>query len=135
MAHELQLTTDSEDVTLPIGEHPDGVLTFEGGTATVDDESVAEAIDDTYPNIEYVDGADAGDGTASDDADSEPDQEDADDVVAEPPFDPTEKTVGELEELLEEDDYSAAELDAIGAAEEAGEDRSTAHDAIDAARE
>lgn len=133
MAHELQLTTDEEDVTLPIGQHPDGVLTFEGGTAAVDEESVARVIDDTYPNIEYVDG-DAGDGAASDDADSEPDQED-DDVVAEPPFDPTEKTVGELEELLEEDDYSAAELDAIAAAEEAGEDRSTAHDAIDAARE
>ena len=132
MAHELQLTTDEEDVTLPIGQHPDGVLTFEGGTAAVDEESVARVIDDTYPNIEYVDGADAG--AASDDADSEPDQED-DDVVAEPPFDPTEKTVGELEELLEEDDYSADELDAIAAAEEAGEDRSTAHDAIDAARE
>lgn len=130
MAHELQLTTDEEDVTLPIGQHPDGVLTFEGGTAAVDEKSVARVIDDTYPNIEYA-GADAG--AASDDADSEPDQED--DVVAEPPFDPTEKTVGELEELLEEGDYSAAELDAIAAAEEAGEDRSTAHDAIDAARE
>ena len=124
MAHELQLTTDDEDVTLPIGQHPDGVLTFEGGTAAVDDESVARVIDNTYPNIEYV----------GDDAGSEPDQED-DDVVAEPPFDPTEKTVGELEELLEEDDYSAAELDAIAAAEQAGEDRSTALDAIDAARE
>jgi len=132
MAHELQLTTDEEDVTLPIGQHPDGVLTFEGGTAAVDEESVARVIDETYPNIEYVDGAD--DGAASDDADSEPDQED-DDVVAESPFDPTEKTVGELEELLEEGDYSAAELDAIAAAEEAGEDRSTAQDAIDAARE
>lgn len=128
MAHELQLTTDDDDVTLPIGQHPDGVLTFEGGTAAVDDESVARVIDDTYPNIEYVDG-DAGDG-----ADSGDDQED-DDVVAEPPFDPTEKTVGELEELLEEGDYSAAELDAIDAAEQAGEDRSTARDAIDAARE
>jgi hypothetical protein len=131
MAHELQLTTDDEDVTLPIGQHPDGVLTFEGGTAAVDDESVARVIDDTYPNIEYVDG-DAGDTT--DGADSGDDQED-DDVVAEPPFDPTEKTVGELEELLEEGDYSAAELDAIDAAEQAGEDRSTARDAIDAARE
>lgn len=130
MTHELQLTTDDEDVTLPIGQHPDGVLTFEGGTAAVDDESVARVIDDTYPNIEYVDGADA----ASDDATSGTDQED-EDVVAEPPFDPAEKTVGKLEELLDEGDYSAAELDAIAAAEEAGEGRSTAHDAIDAARE
>jgi len=130
MTHELQLTTDQEDVTLPLGQHPDGVLEFEGGTAAVDDESVARVIDDTYPNIEYVDG-DAGAGA---DATSGDDQED-DDVVAEPPFDPTEKTVGELEELLDEGDYSAAELDAIAAAEEAGEDRSTAQDAIDAARE
>lgn len=130
MTHELQLTTDDEDVTLPIGQHPDGALTFEGGTAAVDDESVARVIDDTYPNIEYVDGADA----ASDDATSGTDQED-EDVVAEPPFDPAEKTVGKLEELLDEGDYSAAELDAIAAAEEAGEGRSTAHDAIDAARE
>jgi hypothetical protein len=128
MTHELQLTTDQEDVTLALGQHPDGVLEFEGGTAAVDDESVARVIDDTYPNIEYVDG-DAGAGA---DATSGDDQED-DDVVAEPPFDPTEKTVGELEELLDEGDYSAAELDAIAAAEEAGEDRSTAQDAIDAA--
>ena len=130
MTHELQLTTDQEDVTLALGQHPDGVLEFEGGTAAVDDESVARVIDDTYPNIECVDG-DAGAGA---DATSGDDQED-DDVVAEPPFDPTEKTVGELEELLDEGDYSAAELDAIAAAEEAGEDRSTAQDAIDAARE
>ena len=130
MTHELQLTTDQEDVTLALGQHPDGVLEFEGGTAAVDDESVARVIDDTYPNIEYVDG-DAGAGA---DATFGDDQED-DDVVAEPPFDPTEKTVGELEELLDEGDYSAAELDAIAAAEEAGEDRSTAQDAIDAARE
>ena len=66
MSHELQLTTDDEDITLPIGRHPDGTLTFEGGTATVDDESVARAIDDTYPNIEYV-GGDAGDTDAGGD--------------------------------------------------------------------
>jgi len=131
MTHELQLTTDQEDVTLALGQHPDGVLEFEGGTAAVDDESVARVIDDTYPNIEDK-ALDLEAALA--DATSGDDQED-DDVVAEPPFDPTEKTVGELEELLDEGDYSAAELDAIAAAEEAGEDRSTAQDAIDAARE
>jgi len=55
--------------------------------------------------------------------------------VAEPPIDPSELTLDELEADLDENDYSAAELDALEATEEAAEDRSGAQDLIDAARE
>jgi len=55
--------------------------------------------------------------------------------VAEPPIDPSELTLDELEADLDENDYSAAELDALETAEEAAEDRNGAQDLIDAARE
>lgn len=54
--------------------------------------------------------------------------------VAEPPIDPSELTLDDLEADLDENDYSAAELDALESAEEAAEDRSGAQDLIDAAR-
>jgi hypothetical protein len=60
---------------------------------------------------------------------------DPDQDEAEPPFDPSEHTVSELKEQLDENDYSAVELDALAAAEAAGKDRETAHDAIDNVRE
>ncbi|MBP1953568.1 hypothetical protein J2752_000449 [Halarchaeum rubridurum] len=53
----------------------------------------------------------------------------------EPPFDPTGVTVATLRSNLDDNDYSPAELDALHAAEEAGESRETALDAIDAERE
>jgi len=78
--------------------------------------------------------AEDGDGT-----DDETDESDADTgdgaKVGEPPVDPSEYNLDELEAHLDENDYSAAELDALEAAEEAGEDRSGAQDLIDAARE
>ena len=51
------------------------------------------------------------------------------------PFDPATVTVDDLKERLDENDYSADELDALAAAEEAGKDRETALDAIANARE
>lgn len=50
------------------------------------------------------------------------------------PFDPAEYSVDELEDALAADDYSAADLDALSDAERDGKDRTTALDAIDAAR-
>ena len=50
--------------------------------------------------------------------------------VNEPPVDPTELTVDELRDALTAGDYSDAELGAIQAAEEAGDSRSTALDAV-----
>lgn len=55
--------------------------------------------------------------------------------VAEPPIDPSELTLDEFEADLKENDYSAAELDALEAAEAAGDGRNGAQDLIDAARE
>jgi hypothetical protein len=66
--------------------------------------------------------------------DDEPTDTD-DESEATSPIDPTEHTVPELEDALEEGDYSDAELDAIADAEAAGESRNTALDAIEAARE
>jgi hypothetical protein len=63
------------------------------------------------------------------------DAADDENTVAEPPLNPDEFSVDALEEALADADYSDAELDAIADAEAAGEDRTTAHDAIDAARE
>lgn len=63
------------------------------------------------------------------------DDGDGDGDGAEPPLDPGEYTIAELEEALAEGDYSGDELTAITAAEAAGEDRKGAHDTIDAARE
>jgi hypothetical protein len=55
--------------------------------------------------------------------------------VAEPPIDLSALTLDELEADLEENDYSATELDALEAAEAAGDGRNGAQDLIDAARE
>jgi hypothetical protein len=51
------------------------------------------------------------------------------------PFDPDGYSVDELETKLSEGDYSADELDALSDAESEGANRTTALDAIDAARE
>jgi len=62
-----------------------------------------------------------------------PDDTDAPDET-DPPFDPGDTTVAELEDILDESSYSGDELDALSASEREGENRQTAHDAIDAAR-
>ena len=54
---------------------------------------------------------------------------------AKPPINPSEFTVDELEAEVSESDYSNTELDAIAAAEADGEDRNTALEAIDEARD
>lgn len=134
MSYELTLSDGIEySGTLTVGRHPDGVLEFEGGVATVGNESVAELIADEYANIEY-----AGESDTEDEADAEAEdgggssesgQTEDDDV--EPPFEPAEKTVDEVRDELDGGDYSVAELEALQDAEEAADDRSTAQDAID----
>ena len=54
----------------------------------------------------------------------------------EPPFDPSDATVDELREMLEDipDDVTDAELDALYEAEQADEARDTALEALDNAR-
>ena len=53
---------------------------------------------------------------------------------AAPPVDPGEYSVDELRDHLADHDYTANELDALAEAERDGDDRTTALDAIDAAR-
>lgn len=59
---------------------------------------------------------------------------DEDDGAA-PPFDPTELTVDEIEDEIDDGDYSDAELEAVAAVEKSDDSRETALDAIDEARE
>jgi len=131
MPHALVVTTDGDySGTLALGKHPDGELAFEDGTAVVEREETARRLADHYPNLAYDGAADA-DGAADETAD-----DDAKASVAEPPLNPDEFAVGALRDALADADYSAAELNAIEQAERAdGSPRSTAIDAIDAARE
>lgn len=68
------------------------------------------------------------DGEGTDDA---PDGEGAEDGVK-APFDPSEYTVDELRDELDDADYGASELHALAAAEERGQDRTTALETIEA---
>jgi hypothetical protein len=97
-----------------------------GDEKDVDDELAGYLADHEDFEVLEDDGADD-DAVREEDVNEEP--------VAEPPLDPGEHTVGELEDALQEGDYSATELDAIADAEAAGQDRVGAHDAVDAARE
>lgn len=118
---ELALPRDEDYTgTLTLGFHPDGELHFENGTATVEDEDVAAVLVDRYARIEY----------AETETDRSGDASATDAEVAEPPFDPTEYTVDEVRDALEDDDYSDAELRALLAAEEAGQGRVGVSEAI-----
>lgn len=54
--------------------------------------------------------------------------------IADPPLNPADFSVAELRDALQDTDYSDAKLEAIADAERSTKDRTTAHDAIDAAR-
>lgn len=56
-------------------------------------------------------------------------------AATEPPFDPSEYTVDEIEAELAEGEFSSAELDALAEAEADGKDRETALEAIEDASE
>jgi len=62
------------------------------------------------------------------DVDAEPTE------IADPPLNPADFAVDELRSALGDGGYDGSELDAIEAAERAGQERTTALDAIDAAR-
>jgi len=98
-----------------------GQTTITRGDVIEPTEAELEAFGDLFERVDETDTLDA---AAADGDESDP----------EPPFDPTELTVASVRSNLDEGDYSAAELDAIEAAERAGEERSTALDAIEDAR-
>jgi len=122
MAHELQTSHDeSFDGALTLAEHPEGSLSFEDGSATIEDEDVAARIARRYPNIERADATSAGPDNSAE----------VEEAVADPPLDPSEYTIDDLEAELD-GEFSDAQLQALLNAEEAGEDRSGATDAIEA---
>ena len=129
MPHELRLSGAdvADDATLTLGSHPDGELSFEEGTATVADETLARRLAERYVRLEYV-------GDAGGDESAGPDDTDGDESVT-PPVDPAEYTIDDLAVHLDAEAYSAAELQALLDAEVAGKDREGAMDVIEAALE
>jgi len=86
-------------------------------------EDIADDVVSAHPyDVEEIDEEDEGATDGDDDAGPH-------DFVVEPPFDPTEKTVDELEEALADVD-DIDELEALADAESVGEDRTTALEAI-----
>jgi hypothetical protein len=84
---------------------------------------VSEEILDQYPRrLERVEEADVNDSNADVEEESE---------VVDPPIDPGDYTIDELQEELAGTDYSDAELAALHSAEQDGKDRTGAKDAID----
>lgn len=70
------------------------------------------------------------DADTNDDSGADADEE----TETESPFDPSDATVTELEDRLDDESFSDDELDALADAEREGKDRETALDAIDEAR-
>lgn len=87
--------------------------------ADVDDEASPEAVEVVETDVD-------------DDEETDADVATAEDTDA--PFDPSDATVTELEDRLDDESFSEDELDALATAEREGKDRETALDAIDEAR-
>ena len=117
MPHELRLSDAdvADDATLTLGAHPNGELSFEEGTATVADETLARRLAERYVRLEYV-------GDAGGDESAGPDEADGDEPVT-PSVDPDEYTIDDLAAHLDAAAYSDAELQALLDAEAAGKDR------------
>lgn len=136
--HRLQTDLD-EPFTgeLTAGLHPDGTIEFENDKATVEDEDLARQLANRHTHVEYAGAVDddsdesVADDSSADEA-GEADDSDAE-TVAEPPLNPSEFSVDELEDALADGDYTVRELEVIGDAEEADKNRTTALDAIDGA--
>lgn len=117
VTHDLE-----EDPVVYDNQVLDEPLEFEDGEATLESEDAARNLARRHTHVEYG-------GRVYAETDSE-------DGTAEPPIDPAEQNLDELEEALKEGDFTDEELDAIRAAEEADDSpRSGATDLIEAARE
>ena len=128
MTQHLHLTRSPDYTgTLTYSFAPGGELTFEDGQTTVSDDVDVDRLVARYPALKVV--------SDPRPAEPAPDSEPASDTT-DAPFDPNEHTVSALRERLDEDtEYTAAELEALRAAEADGKARETALDAIDARRE
>ncbi|WP_435175643.1 hypothetical protein [Halorussus sp. AFM4] len=104
---------------------PPGKVDVNGEAISVDEEGVFELPDDQSGWLQRF--ADA--------YDVDPETLIPSDDAVEPPFDPSEFNVDELEERLEGADLTVDELDALADAEADGKNRETALDAISDAKE
>jgi hypothetical protein len=91
-------------------------------------DAVRRAFPDKLAAVDTDDGADSEDTDADSDAADSDSEDAADDVSA--PVDPADYSVRDLRDELAAGAYGPAELDALAAAERAGDDRTTALDAI-----
>jgi len=119
----------------PLAGDGDGVapsnVDVDGETVPVNEEGVFELPDRREGWLRrFADAYDADPDDLVHSADADAESESAEAEV-EPPFDPSEFNVDELEERLADSDLTDEELDALAAVE----DRKTGLDAIDAARE
>lgn len=103
----------------------EGTMYAPGETDEFDDDEADELLDHWSDGWERADDSDS-----SDDGDSDSDADNADGDETEAPFDPSEETNDSLDEMLSENDYSEAELNALLEAEEAGKDRDGAKEAL-----
>lgn len=130
--------------------HPDAVhgesVVVDGDDYRVDDETgIFEIPDDAerwldrwcnangYERQDVVLSDEDGGGSDGSDADADEPEPGTPEAVVDPPFDPVEYTVPELEDALDEGDFDEPELLAIYSAEREADDRTTAVAAIDAA--
>jgi hypothetical protein len=105
------------------GHYRVGGVGFDPGDTREVDDDLAEYLAD-HPDFDMVGdagGDDVGSGTETDETAG----------GVEPPFDPTEHTIDELEEELDTSEYGGSELHAVAAAEEDGKNRDGALEAID----
>jgi len=128
--------------TLAFAQLPGGELHFEDGEATVSDDVDLDGRLDRYPHLERgspPEPTEAGTQAAADTPDTDADADvDADEPAAEAeseadaPFDPREMTVDEVRAAVDEYDPSDDERQVLADLEDAGDDRTTALDAINA---
>lgn len=110
--------------------------TFEPGDEAEVSDGLASHLVDDVGRFERVDSDDASDDGNTADADGDEEDvgvdlsEEAVHPAAEPPFNPSDLTVAEIEERLEDGDYDEPDLLALYSAEAESKERQTALDAI-----
>jgi len=107
--------------TLSFAFAPDGELTFADGVTTVPDDDPLDWLS-RYPALDVADESDA--------PDTDPDADAWDETDV--PFDPRALTVDEVRAAVDEYDLSDEQRRDLAELERAGDDRTTALDAIDA---
>lgn len=131
-----RLTHDlDDDPTVQDAHVLDEPLEFSDGEAVVEDRETARSLAQRHVHLQFAgrvtDDSDAGDTDTSDADEADEGGEETPDAVADAPFDPGDYSVGSLRDELDDRDLSDDDLAALADAERAGDDRTTALDAIE----